>query len=158
MATEVIPKPSRTYRSPRSALLVALAVIVGACIGAGVVALASTGSSETRQATVQRAAPLSGADARRCPGDGGALLVTVMSMPPEVSRDVADRLSPATRALLNSAVEQSAITRTRPGPVDTATLAAALSRLGPADSDAVMSGLAAETQAALPATVDGSCS
>jgi hypothetical protein len=157
MATESIPRQSHSHRSLRSVLRVGLALLVGAGIGAGMVALVADGSPETRAATLQRAAGPSDTDARRCPGDGGALLATVMSMPPDVASDVADRLSPTTRALLHSAAEQSAITRTRPGPPDTATLAAALSRLGPTDSDAVMSGLLAETRAALPATVDGSC-
>ncbi len=157
MATEVIPRQSHSRRRPGTALLVVLALIVGAGVGVGVVALASTGSSETGGARVQQAALPSSADVRSCPGDGGALLVTVMSMPPAVANDVADRLSPATRALLHSAIEQSAITRTRPGFPDPANLAAALSRLGPADSDAVMSALPAETRATLPATADGSC-
>jgi hypothetical protein len=156
MTTEVIPRPSRSYRNPRSVLVAVVALIVAALIGAGVVALSGSGTSGERAATVQRAAlpPKGNIDA--CAGDGGALLATVVAMPIEVSSDIASRLSAPTRALLASAVEQSAITRTTPGPPDAAVLSAALSRVAPADAMLVMGGLSPQTRDAIAAQAGGS--
>ena len=56
------------------------------------------------------------------------------------SNDVVSRLSAPTRALLASAAEQNAITVVAETP-DTASLAGALARVGPADAAVLMSGL-----------------
>jgi hypothetical protein len=77
-------------------------------------------------------------------------------MPIEVSSDIASRLSAPTRALLASAVEQSAMTRTTPGPPDAAVLSAALSRVAPADAMLVMGGLSPQTRDAIAAQAGGS--
>ena len=126
MTTEVIPRPSRSYRNPRTVLVAVVALIVAALIGAGVVALTGSGTSGERAATVQRAALPPAGNTAACAGDGGALLATMVSMPIDVSSDIMRRLSASTRALLASAVEQSAITRTTPSTPDATVLSAAL--------------------------------
>ena len=156
MATDVIPTPNRSYRTRRTVLVAALALVVAALIGAGVVAMTRSDESATRAPTVQRAAPLLTEDVESCPGDGGALLVTMASMPIDVSSDIMGRLSAPTRALVASAVEQSVITRTTPGPPDAATLSAVLARVGSADAGLVMSGLSSQTRDLIAAQPRGS--
>ncbi len=157
MATETIPMPSRSHRRPRAAVVAAVALVAGACIGAGAVALTSSERAAPRPETVERAAAPATADARACAGDGGAVLATVASMPIDVANDIASRLSAPTRALLASAIEQSAITRTVPGAPDTATLATALSRLDEGDAAVVMSGLSPDIREAVAGTAGAPC-
>ena len=140
MSTEVITQPPRSFRSPPIAL----------------VALASSGTSETTGATAPRATLSAARNANACPGDGGVLLASVAAMPPEVSSDIMTRLSASTRVLLSSAAEQSAITLTMPEAADLTTLAAVLSRVGPTDAAVVMSGFPPQTRDAIFATAGGS--
>jgi hypothetical protein len=154
MTTEVIPRPSRSYRPRRAVLVAALAFVVLALIAAGVVALTRSGESGTRASTVQRAVPT--ASVESCPGDGGALMVIVASMPVDISNDIMSRVSAPTRALIASAVELSAITRTTPEALDAATLSAALSRVGSADAALLTSWFSSQTQDALLVPADGS--
>jgi hypothetical protein len=137
-------------------LVAVVALIAAALIGAGIVALSGSGTSGERAATVQRAALPPTVNMDACAGDGGALLATMVSMPIDVSSDIMSRLSAPTRALLASAVEQSAITRTTPGPPDATVLAAALSRVAPGDAMLLMRGLSPETRDAIAAQAGGS--
>ncbi len=158
MTTEVVASPptsTRSSHSPRRVLVSVVALIVAALIGAGVVALSGSGTSGERAATVQRAAVLPAGNTA-CAGDGGALLATMVSMPIDVSSDIMSRLSAPTRALLASAVEQSAITRTTPDTPDATALSAALSRVAPGDATLLMRGLSPQTRDAIAAQAGGS--
>ena len=143
-------------RSRRTALLAVLALVIGGCVGAGVVALTSDGPSGSGDATLRPVAfPAEGVTA--CAGDGGALLASLASLPIDVSNDIMSRLSQPTRALMASAVEQSAITGTRPEMPDSATLSAAIARVGDRDAAVLMSGLAPQTQTAIGAPRGSTC-
>jgi hypothetical protein len=155
MTTEAISRPSSSYRTPRIALIAVVALIVGAFIGAGVVALTSSGGSEGA-ATTQRAVLPTAGTADVCAGDGGALLASVAAMPVDVSNDIMSRLSAPTRALLSTAAEMSAISESTPQMPDPETLAAVLSRVRPADAAALTGGLSPQTRAAIAATASGS--
>ncbi len=152
MSTQAITQPSRSYRSPRTALLAVLALVVGGLIGAGVVALSSSSGSDTHRATAQATPVVAPGNVTTCAGDGGALLATVASMPIDVTNDVVSRLSAPTRALLTSAAETNAQVNIVAEARDTATLAGALARVGSADAAVVMSGLSPETRAAVSGT------
>ena len=110
MTTQAITQPSSSYRSPRTALLVVLALVVGGLIGAGIVSRGVERHVRHQPRTCPGGARRrTRADVAPCAGDGGALLATVVFMPIDVSNDVVGRLSAPTRALLASAAEQSAI-------------------------------------------------
>ena len=154
MSTQVIYRPPISHRSLRSKLVWALALIAAAGIGAGVVAV-TQGGSDARVANSRSAqVPTSPvATSNTCPGDGGALLATVASMPSDVSaRSLFGRLSPATQALLTATARGSAETNSVPAVPDSATLAGALARVGPSDAAVIMSALPAQTQAGISAT------
>jgi hypothetical protein len=155
-AEAVVQQQVGSNRSPRTALLVVLALVLGGCVGAGVVALTSDGTSDSGDATV-RPVTLPAEGVTTCPGDGGALLAGLVSLPIDVSNDIMTRLSPTTRALVVSAVEQSAITRTRPEVPDAATLSAAIARVGPRDAAVLMGGLAPQTRTAVGAPRGSTC-
>ena len=76
-------------------------------------------------------------------------------MPMDVSRDVVNRLSAPTRALVASAAEQNAEVNIAVETSDTAMLAGALARVGPADAAVLMSGLSPETRAVIASTTAG---
>lgn len=154
MTTEILPRPSRSYRPRRTVLVAALAFVVLALVAAGIVALTRSGESGTHAAGVQRAVPIPTASVESCPGDGGALIAMMASMPIDRANDIMSRLSAPTRSLLASAVEQSAITRTTPAPPDAATLSAALSRVGTKDAALLTSWYSSQAQDAIvvPAT------
>ena len=115
MSTQAIKQPTHSYRAPRTALLAVLALVVGGLIGAGVVAVASSGTSDSHRATAQATPVPAPGNVATCAGDGGALLATVVSMPTDVMNDVVSRLSAPTRALLTSAAEQNARNQRRCG-------------------------------------------
>ena len=152
MSTQAIKQPTHSYRAPRTALLAVLALVVGGLIGAGVVAVASSGTSDSHRATAQATPVTTPGSVATCAGDGGALLATVVSMPTDVMNDVVSRLSTPTRALLTSAAEQNAQINVVAETPDPASLSGALARVGPADTAVVMSGLSPETRAAISGT------
>jgi hypothetical protein len=154
MTTEAFPTPTTSYRTHRTALVAVLALVIGALIGAGFVALIRT-DEPARTAPAQRAAILPTVNVA-CPGDGGALLATMASMPIDVSSDIMSRLSDPTRALLSSAVEQSVISRSMPEAPDTTTLSAALLRVGATDAALLTSGLSSQTREAIAAAAAAS--
>ena len=154
MTTEAFPTPTSSYRTRPTVLVAVLALVVGALVGAGFVALIRT-DEPARTAAAPRAALLPTVNVA-CPGDGGALLATMASMPVAVSSDIMSRLSNPTRALLASAAEQSAISRTTPATPDATTLSSALSRVGRSDAVLVTSGLSPQTRAGIAATAAGS--
>jgi hypothetical protein len=153
MNTEAIVQQPSLARSPRTAISIVLALVVGALVGAGAVALVSSDTSESRHAIERPAAVAAAPSVETCPGDGGVLLSAVMSMPIEVSNQLARELSAPTRALLASASELSALTATSPSPADPTTLAGVLTRIGSPDADAVTSGLPPLTRAAIEGVV-----
>ena len=155
MTTQAISRPSSSYRTPRIVLIALVALIVGGFIGAGVVALTSSGGSEGAATTQRLVLPAAG-DADVCAGDGGALLASVAAMPVDVANDIASRLSAPTRALLSTTAEMSAIVGATPEMPDPMTLAAALSRVRAADAAVLTGGLSPETKAAIAATPSGS--
>jgi hypothetical protein len=155
MTTDAISRPSSSYRTPRIALVALVALIVGAFIGAGVVALTSSGSPEGAATTPRAVLPAAG-NADVCAGDGGALLASVAAMPVDVSNDIASRLSAPTLALLGTAAEMSAISGTTPEMPDPETLASVLSRVRPADAAVLTGGLSSQTRAAIADTAAGS--
>ena len=156
MNAEAVAQQVGSNRRPRTAVFAVLALVVGGCVGAGIVALSSDGTSETGSAHVRPVTiPAEGVSA--CAGDGGVLLVTLASLPLDVSTDIMSRLSLPTRALLASAAEQSAITRTTPETPDSATLSAAIARVGRQDAAVLMSALAAQTGAAVGVASGSAC-
>jgi len=155
MNAEAVAQQVGSNRTPRTALFAVLALVVGGCVGAGIVALSSDGTSESGSA---HARPVTiPAQGVTCAGDGGALLVTLASLPLDVSTDIMSRLSQPTRALLAIAAEQSAITRTTPETPDSATLSAAIARVGRQDAAVLMSALAPQTGAAVGVASGSAC-
>lgn len=164
MSTQVIAKSSIPHWRHRASLLTVLAVVAAAGVVVGVVALTSSGTSDTH-ATTERSAPVSAAGpTSTCSGDGGSLLAVVGSMPADVYDRVVSRLSPQTRALLGGTALEIAVAAdtggaaTAPAPPDASTLAGILARVGTNDARAIMSGLSPETRTAVSAASPGTAS
>ena len=157
MTTEVIPRPSRSYRNPRSVLVAVVALIVATLIGGGVVALSGSGTSGNAPATVQRAALPPAGNTDACAGDGGALLATMVSMPIDVSNDIMNRLSASTRALLarRRRAECDHPGR-RPGRPMPRCSPRPSHHVAPADAMLLMRGLSPQTRDAIAAQAGGS--
>ena len=119
MTTEAISEavPARTAASDRADLALVALIVGGLRRGGGRRADVERQLREGVARAQRAALPRAPGTPATCPGDGGALLASVIvDASSTVANDVVSRLSPATRALLHSAVEQSAITRTRPEP------------------------------------------
>ena len=95
MSTEAVAQQRiGSTRSRRTALLAVLALVIGGCVGVGLVALSSDGTSGPGDATLRPVAfPAEGVTV--CAGDGGALLASLASLPIDVSKDSHEPVVPA---------------------------------------------------------------
>ena len=148
MSAQVIAQPSIPLRSRSALIAVAIFTVIVLAVSAGVAALVSDSSSGT-SSTAVRPGAITSADS--CPGDAGALLAVVATLPVADGTRISHSVSPETMAMFREAARLSALTNSVPVAPDAPVLAGVLSRISPSDSAVIVNALAPQTRATVQA-------